>query len=120
MQQRKTKSRLRKRKNQDSPSKTKGQILAEGRNEIHKHEFQADSDRRKIQELYGIFEFQRKEIDQTIASDEQLRREKRLLHEQLPEQKRDPCEAHIKSLCEMEELNREFKSYESMSCREED
>ena len=30
------------------------QILADCRAEIHKHEFQADSDRRSIQELTGI------------------------------------------------------------------
>ena len=34
------------------------QILADFRAEIHKHEFQADSDRRSIQELSGIIESQ--------------------------------------------------------------
>ena len=38
--------------------KDKEQILAEVRTEIHKHEAQADSDRRSIQELNGIIEFQ--------------------------------------------------------------
>ena len=38
----------------------KEQILAEVRSEIQKHEFQADSDRRSIQELSGIIESQRK------------------------------------------------------------
>ena len=42
----------------------KEQILAEVRTEIQKHEFQADSDRRSIQELNGIIESQRREIDQ--------------------------------------------------------
>ena len=51
----------------------KEQILAEVRTEIQKHEFQAESDRRSIQELNGIIESQRREIDHTIASDEQLR-----------------------------------------------
>ena len=41
----------------------KEQILAEVRTEIQKHEFQADSCRRSIQELNGIIESQRREID---------------------------------------------------------
>ena len=86
--------------------KEKEQILAEVRTEIQKHEFQADSDRRSIRELNGIFESQRREIDHTIASDEQLRRDETLLQEQLSEQHRDLREAHIKSLHEMEELKR--------------
>ena len=83
----------------------KEQIFADFRAEIHKHEFQADSDRRSIQELIGIIESQRREIDHTIASDEQLRRDQ-LLHEQLSEQNRNLREAHIKSFHEMEELKR--------------
>ena len=84
----------------------KEQILTEVRTEIHKHEVQADSDRRSIQELNGIIESQRREIDHTIASDEQLRRDQLLRQEQLSEQNRDLREAHIKSLHEMEELKR--------------
>ena len=76
------------------------------RAEIQKHEFQADSDRRSIQELNGIIESQRREIDHTLACDEQLRRDQLLLHEQLSEQNRDLREAHMKSLNEMEELKR--------------
>ena len=82
----------------------KEQILAEVRSEIHKHEVQADSDR-SIQELNGIIDSQRREIDHFIASDEQLRRDQ-LLQEQLSEQNRDFREAHIKSPHEMEELKR--------------
>ena len=82
----------------------KEQILAEVRTEIQKHEFQPDSDRGSIQELNGIIESQRREIDHTIASDKQLRRDQLLLQEQLSEQNRDLREAHIKSLHEMEEL----------------
>ena len=82
------------------------QILADFGAEIQKHEFQADSDRRSIQELNGIIEFQRREIDHALAGDEQLRRDQLLLHEQLSEQNRDLREAHIKSLHEMEELKR--------------
>ena len=60
----------------------KEQILADFRAEIPKHEFQAGYDRRSIQELNGIIESQRREIDHTIASDGQLRRDQPLLHEQ--------------------------------------
>ena len=84
----------------------KEQILADFRAEIHKQEFQADSDRSTIQELSGIIESQRREIDHTLARDEQLRRDQQLLQEQLSEQNRDLREAHIKSLNEMEELER--------------
>ena len=84
----------------------KKQILAEVTTEIQKHEFQADSDRRSIQELNGIIESQRREINHTIASDEQLRRDQQLLHEQFLEQNRDLREAHMKGLHEMEELKR--------------
>ena len=80
------------------------QILADSRAEIQKHEFQADYARRSIQKLNGITESQRREIDHTIAGDEQLRRDK-LLHKQLPEQNWDLREAHIKCLDEMEELS---------------
>ena len=59
----------------------KEQILADFRAEIHKHEFQADSDTRSIQELSGIIESQRREIDHTLACDE-LRRDQQFLHEQ--------------------------------------
>ena len=82
----------------------KEQILAEVRTEIHKHEVQADPDRRCIQELNGTIESQRREIDHTVASDEQLRRDQLPLQEQLSEQNRDLREAHIKSLREVEEL----------------
>ena len=68
-------------------------------------EFQADSDRRSIQELNGIIESQRREtIDHTLACDAQLRRDQHLLHEQLSEQNRYLREALVKSRNEMEEL----------------
>ena len=53
----------------------------------------------------GIIDSHRREIDHTIASDEQSRRDQ-LLQEQLSEQNRDLREVHIKSLYEMEELKR--------------
>ena len=84
--------------------KQKEQILAYFRAEIQRHEFQADSDRRSIQELIGIIESQRREVDHTLACDEQLRRDQLLLHEQLSENNRDLREAHMKSVNEMEEL----------------
>ena len=55
---------------------------------------------------YGIIESQRREIDHTIAGDEQLRRDQLLLHEQLSEQIRELPEAHEKSLNDVEELKR--------------
>ena len=84
----------------------KNQILADCGKEIHKHEFPADSDRRSIQELSGIIESQRRDIDHTLACDEQLRRDQQLLHGQLSEQNRDLREAHMKSLTEMEQFKR--------------
>ena len=84
----------------------KEQILAEVRTEIQKHEFQADSDRRSVQEVNGTTESQRREIDHTVASDEQLRRDQLLLQEQQSEHNRDLREARIRSLHEMEELKR--------------
>ena len=74
--------------------------------EIQKHEFQADSDWRRIHELSGIIESQRREFDHTVAGDEQLRGDQLLLHEQLSDPNRDLPEAHVKSLNEMEELKR--------------
>ena len=73
----------------------KEQILAEVRSEIQKHKFQADSDRRSIQELNGIIESPRRDIDHTLAGDEQLRRGQLLLQEQLSEQNRDFREAYF-------------------------
>ena len=84
----------------------KEQIIAEVRTEIHKHEFQADSGKRSIHKLNGIIESQRREIDYTLASDEQLRRHQLLLQEHLSEQNRDLREDHIQSLHEMKELKR--------------
>ena len=85
--------------------KQKEQILAEVRSEIQEHEVRADSDRRSIQELTGIIDSQRVEIDHTITGCEQSRRDQ-LLQEQLSVQNRDLREAHVKSLHEMEELKR--------------
>ena len=84
----------------------KEQILAKVRTEIQKHEFQADSDGRSIQQLNGTIDSQRRVIENTIASDEQFGRDQLLLQEQLSEPNRDLREARIKSLHEMEELKR--------------
>ena len=67
------------------------------RAEIQKHEFQADCDR-NIQNLNGVIESQRGEINRSLAGDEQLRRYQQLLHVQLLEQNRELREAHEKSL----------------------
>ena len=74
----------------------KEQILDDFRAEIQRHEFQADSDMRSIQELNGIIESQRRESDLALACDEQLRRDEQLLHEQLLEQNQDLREAQSK------------------------
>ena len=66
------------------------QILADCQAEIRKHEFQADYDRRSIQKLNQVIEFQWGEIYRAHQGDEQLRRDQQLLHEQLLEQNRDP------------------------------
>ena len=84
----------------------KEQILAEVRTEIQKPEFQAESDRRSIQELTGSIESQRRETDHSITRCEQSRRDQKLLQEELSEQNRDLRETRIKSLHEMEELKR--------------
>ena len=84
----------------------KGQILADCRAEIQKHEFQADYDRRSIPKLNGVIGSRRGEINRALEGDEQLRRDQQLLHEQLLEQNRELREAHVKSLNEKEELKR--------------
>ena len=62
------------------------QMLAEVRCEIQKHELQAESDKRSIQELTGIIDSQRMEIDHTITGCDQSRRDQLLLQEELSEQ----------------------------------
>ena len=84
----------------------KEQILAEVRSEIQKHELQAESDKRSIQELTGIIDSQRMDIDHTITGCEQSRRDQLPLQEELSEQHRDLRETRIKSLHGMEELKR--------------
>ena len=84
----------------------KEQILAVVRSEIQKHELQAESDKRSIQELTGIIDSQRMEIDHTIAGCEQSKRDQLLHQEELSEPNRDLRETRIKSLHEMEELKR--------------
>ena len=73
----------------------KEQILADYRAEIQKHEFQADYDRRSIQELNGTIESQRGEMNRALEGDEQLRRYQQLLHEPLLEQNRELREARL-------------------------
>ena len=81
----------------------KEQILDDVRIKIQKHEFQADSERRSIQELQGIIDTQQREIDQTITGCEQSRRDQSLHQEQLSEQNRDLRKTRTKSLHEIEE-----------------
>ena len=70
------------------------------------HEFQADYDRRSIQNLNEVIESQRGEIYRAHQGDERRRQDHQLIHEQLLEQNRELREAHEKSLSEMKELKR--------------
>ena len=79
----------------------KEQILADFSAENQKQEFQANSDRRSVQELNGIIESQRREINRALAGDEQLRRDQQRLHEHLSEQNRPPP---IEESCSLAEL----------------
>ena len=74
----------------------KEQILAEVRTEI-----QADSDTRSIQELNGIIESQRREIDHTLTGCDQSQRDQLLVQEQLSEHNRDLRETRIRSVRDM-------------------
>ena len=97
----------------------KEQILAEVRTEIQKHEFQADSDRRSIQELTRIIESQRREIDHTIASDEHSDEINFFFKNNY--QNKIGIFVKLISKVFMRWKNwREFKSYESMNLRDED
>ena len=83
------------------------QILAEVRSDFQKHELQAESDRRSIQELTGIIDSQRVEIDHTITVCDQSRRDQLLLQEQLSEQNRALRETtRIRNMRDMEELQK--------------
>ena len=84
----------------------RSKILAEVRSEIQKHELQAESDRRSIQELTGIIDSQLMEIDHTITGCDQSRRDQLLLQEELSEQNRDLRETRIRNMRDMEELQK--------------
>ena len=81
------------------------QILVDCQAEIRKHEFQADYDPRRIQELSQAIESQQEELHRAQA-EERRRQDHQLLHEQLLKQNWDLREAHEKCLNEMEELKR--------------
>ena len=81
----------------------KKQILAEVSSEIQKHELLAESDRRNIQKLIGIFDSQRMEIDRTLSGCDQSRRDQLLLQE-LSEQNRALRETRIRNMRDVEEL----------------
>ena len=83
----------------------KEEILAQVRSEIQKHELQAESDERSIQELSGIIDSQRMEIGHTITGCDQSRRDQ-LLQEELSEQNRALRETRIRNMRDMEELQK--------------
>ena len=82
------------------------QILADCQAEIRKHEFQADYDRKSVQQLNETIESQKEEICRAHQGDERRRQDQQLLHEQLLKQNWDLREAHAKSLSVMEEMKR--------------
>ena len=84
----------------------KEQIPAEIRFEIQKHELQADSDRRGIQELTGIIDSQRMEVDHALTGCEQSRRDPLLLQEEMSEQNRALRETCIRNMRDMEQLQK--------------
>ena len=81
------------------------QILADCQAEIREHEFQADYDRKSVQKLNETIESQKEEICRAHQGDERRRQDHQLHHEQSLKQWY-LCEAHEKSLNEMEELKR--------------
>ena len=85
--------------------KHKEQILAECKAEIKKHEFQADYDRRSARTSGEIVESQQEELHCALAEEVQ-RRDQQLLQGQLLQQNLELREAPLKSLTEMEELNK--------------
>ena len=80
-------------------------ILAECQAEIKKHEIQADYDRRSVRKVGEIIESQQEELH-CAQAEELQRRDQQLLHERLLQQNSELCEAHHKSLNEMEELKK--------------
>ena len=82
----------------------KEQILGKVRSEIQKHELQAESDRRSIQELTGIVDSQRMEIVHTITGCDQSSRDQLPLQEELSERNRALRETRIRNMRDMEEL----------------
>ena len=82
------------------------QILAGVRSEIQEHELQAESDKRSIQELTGVIDSQRMEIEHTITGCDQSRRDQLLLQEELSEQNRALRETRITNMRDMAEKSR--------------
>ena len=88
----------------------KEQVLAEVRTEIQKHELQAESDRRSIQELNGIVESQRMAIDRAITRCEQSMRDQLLIQEERPEQNRELRETCFRNMRDEEEMQKSHVS----------
>ena len=85
--------------------KQKERILAECQAEIKKHDCQAAYDRRSLRKLGEIVESQQEELH-CARAEEIERRDQQLLQGQLLQQNLELCEAHQKSLSEMEELKK--------------
>ena len=84
----------------------KEQILAEIRTESQKHDFQADSDRRSIQELNGIIELSEERLIILLQVMTNFDEINYFFMNNYQNKNRDLREAHMKSLHEMEELRR--------------
>ena len=80
------------------------QILADSRGEIHKHELQADSDRRGIQELSGIISLNEEKLITLLHVMNNFDEIKNFFMNNYQNKNRDLREAHMKSLNEMERL----------------
>ena len=96
------------------------QILADCRAEIHKQEFQADSDRRSIQKLNGVELSSLKEEKLTVFIKEtnDFDEINNFFMNNKLEQNRDLRESHEKSLCEREELKRfQGSTFDTISMR---
>ena len=86
----------------------KEQILAQCQARTNRHEFRDAYDRRSLLKLGEIVESQQEELHLARAEEVQ-QRDQQLLQGQVLQQNLELCEAHQRSLTEMEEL-REFQS----------
>ena len=85
----------------------KEQLLAEAKSEILRHEYRADLAGNNTCESKAQIDSQAVEIGHTRTGYEQSRREQALLHEELADRERAPCDSRAESVQKLEELKRE-------------